>query len=203
MEDYNKEFDGYIGIDEVARGNFFGPSLFVGCDLKVPYTELSFAVDSKTTKKEQRKRLFEKIKDKVEYHLVEIPPSRIDDMGLSKSIKGALEEIINHFGDKKYLYDGKAKFGVENENLETLVKADGKVISVSCASIIAKYHLDLKMEEFDKKYPEYGFLNNAGYATKAHIQAVKDYGFLKEHRMSYNVKELEYLKNKDTTDLLF
>lgn len=53
--DYNEKYQGYIGIDEVARGNFFGPSLFVGVCLKVPYNELSFAVDSKTTTKEQRK----------------------------------------------------------------------------------------------------------------------------------------------------
>jgi len=203
MLDYNKEYDGYIGIDEVARGNFFGPSLFVGCDLKVPYDELSFAVDSKKTNKKQRLELFEKIKDNVDYYLVEIPPTKIDEVGLSSSIKGALEEIINHFSDRKFLYDGKAKFGVEHSTLETLVQADGKVISVSCASIIAKYHLDLKMAEYTKKYPEYGFDKHAGYATKQHIQAVKDYGFLKEHRMSYNVKELAYLKSEEQADILF
>ena len=59
--DYNEKYQGYIGIDEVARGNFFGPSLFVGVCLKVPYNELSFAVDSKTTTKEQRKELYDKI----------------------------------------------------------------------------------------------------------------------------------------------
>ena len=199
--DYNEKYKGYIGIDEVARGNFFGPSLFVGCDLKVPHNELSFVVDSKKTKKTQRKELYEKIKNKVEFHLVEIPPSTIDKIGLSKAIKGALEEIITHFGDRDYLYDGKTKFNVENKRLNTLVKADDKVISVSCASIIAKYHLDLKMEEYNKKYPEYGFANNAGYATKQHIEAVKNHGFLKEHRMSYNVKELEHLKGSNTNIL--
>lgn len=200
---YNEQFDGYVGIDEVNRGGLAAQAIFVGCDLKVPYTELSFAVDSKTTNKKQRKELFEKIKDKVDFHLVEIPPETIDTIGLSRGIKGALEEIINHFGDRKFIYDGKAKFGVENQDLETLVKADGKVVSVSCASIIAKYHLDLAMEKYDEMYPNYGFINHSGYGTKAHIQAIKDYGFLPIHRMSYNVKELEYLKNKDNTDILF
>lgn len=200
---YNEQFDGYVGIDEVNRGGLAAQAIFVGCDLKVPYTELSFAVDSKTTNKKQRKELYDKIKDKVDFYLVEIPAERIDTIGLSKSIKSALEEIINHFGNRNFIYDGKAKFGVDNKNLETLVKADGKVVSVSCASIIAKYHLDLAMEQYDELYPNYGFINHSGYGTKAHIQAIKDYGFLPIHRMSYNVKELDYLKDKGKTDILF
>lgn len=203
--DYNEKYQGYIGIDEVARGNFFGPSLFVGVCLKVPYNELSFAVDSKTTTKEQRKELYDKIITKVDYHLVRISPQNIDKHGLSKSIKGALEEIINHFPDKKFIYDGKAKFGVENPMLETEIQADSKVVAVSCASIIAKYNLDLLMEEYHKNYPNYGFDTHAGYATKKHIQSVKEYGFLEDHRMSYNVKELEEFKQSinGSSNILF
>ncbi len=188
---------------EVARGNLFGPSLFVGVSLNAPYTELSFAVDSKTTTKEQRKDLFGKIKDHVEFHMVKIPPQKIDSDGLSKCIKGALDEIAGHFLGRKIVYDGKAKFGCEYPLLETEVKADSKVVAVSCASIIAKYHLDLIMEDYHKKYPEYGFNTNAGYGTEKHIEAIKKHGFLPDHRISYNVKELEPLKNKQSTDLLF
>lgn len=135
--------------------------------------------------------------------MVKISPQKIDKDGLSKSIKEALEEIMIYFKGRKTIYDGKTKFGVESPLLETEIKADGKVISVSCASIIAKYNLDLLMETYHKKYPQYGFDTHAGYATKRHIQAVKDYGFLPDHRMSYNVKELEEFKNQQTTDLLF
>lgn len=202
-ENFNEKYDGYVGIDEVNRGGLFGPSIFVGVSLKVPYTELSFAVDSKTTTKEQRKALYTKIINNVDYRLVEIPPQKIDSDGLSKCIKGALDEITNHFDGRKIVYDGKAKFGCEYALLETEVKADSKVVSVSCASIIAKYNLDLIMEDYDKKYPNYGFANHAGYGTERHIEAIKKYGFLPDHRMSYNVKELEPLKNKQTTDLLF
>jgi ribonuclease HII len=200
---YNEKYDTYIGIDEVARGNLFGPSIFVGVDLKVPYSELSFAVDSKTTTKEQRKELYHKIINNVDYHLVKIPPSSIDDKGLSLCIKGALEELIAYFDGRYIVYDGKTKFGVEYPLLETEVKADGKVVSVSCASIIAKYNLDLLMEEYHSKYPEYGFNTHAGYGTKKHIQAIKDHGFLPDHRMSYNVKELDYMKKDNAVDILF
>jgi ribonuclease HII len=202
-ENYNIKYDGYVGIDECSRGNVFGPCLFVGVSLKVPYTELSFAVDSKTTTKEQRKVLYSKIIDNVDYHLVKIPPQKIDADGLSKCIKEALDEITNHFNGRKIVYDGKAKFGCEYPLLETEIKADSKVVAVSCASIIAKYNLDLIMEEYHKVHPQYCFNTNAGYGTEKHIDAIKKYGFLPDHRMSYNVKELEYLKSKNSTSLLF
>jgi len=200
--DYNEKYNGYIGIDEVARGNLFGPSLFVGVKLRVPYEELSFAVDSKTTKKSQRTEMVEKIKNGVEYCLIEIPPSDIDAKGLSPCIKEALEKIKGYFGeDEKYLYDGNKTFGATD--IETLVKADGKVISVSCASIIAKSMLDTLMESYHETYPEYGFDTNAGYGTEKHINAIKEYGYTPLHRMSYKVKALEEFKAKETTNLLF
>jgi len=49
----------------------------------------------------------------------------------------------------------------------------------------------------------YNFLNNAGYATKDHIEAIKEHGYTPIHRKSYNVKELEAWKNKQSSDLLF
>lgn len=198
---YNEEYLNYIYIDEVSRGNLAGPSIFCAVDLKVPYEELSFAVDSKTTKKKQRSEMINKIKENTEYFLVFIDNTKIDSDGLSKCIKDALNEIKEHFPDRQYLYDGNKTFGTTD--IETLVKADAKVIGVSCASIIAKYTLDLKMEEFDSLYPQYGFLSNSGYGTKAHIEAIKKYGYCPIHRRSYNIKELSGLESKDQTDFLF
>ena len=200
--DYNEQYKDYIGIDECARGNLFGPCIFVGVKLRVPYEQLSFAVDSKTTKKAQRSEMIDKIKNCVQYCLVEIPPQDIDSKGLSTCIKGALEQIKEYFGkDEKYLYDGKSVFNCEG--IDTLIKADAKVISVSCASIIAKSFLDTLMEGYHKKYPEYGFINNSGYGTKQHIAAIKEYGYTDLHRKSYKIKALEDEVIKDTTNILF
>lgn len=146
--------------------------------------------------------MIQKIKDSVEYVLIEIPPQDIDNQGLSLCIKGALEQIKEYFGtNEKYLYDGNKTFGAVG--IETLIKADGKVISVSCASIIAKQFLDILMEEYHERFPEYGFNTNAGYGTAKHIQAIKDYGYTPLHRLSYKVKALQEFEIKNTTDLLF
>ena len=39
--------------------------------------------------------------------------------------------------------------------------------------------------DLDKKYPMYDFKNNKGYPTKKHLDAIDQYGILKEHRKSY------------------
>lgn len=161
------------------------------------------ADDSKKTTHTQREEIYQDIIKGVDYHLVKVEPSKIDKDGLSKCIKEALEEIINHFPNEKYLYDGKAKFGVENPNLETLVKADALVKGVGAASIIAKVHKDRLMEEHAKTYPQYGFETNSGYGTPKHIQAIIDYGYTPIHRRSYKIKQLQDKEIKDSTDLLF
>ena len=189
-------------MSKVARGNLFGPCIFVGVKLIVPYEQLSFAVDSKTTKKAQRSEMVDKIKNGVQYYLVEIPPQDIDSKGLSLCIKGALEQIKEYFGeDEKYLYDGNKAFGATD--IETLVKADAKVISVSCASIIAKSFLDTLMEGYHKKYPEYGLNTNSGYGVPKHIAAIKEYGYTDLHRKSYKIKALENETIKNSTNILF
>lgn len=64
-------------------------------------------------------------------------------------------------------------------------KADDKYISVSAASIIAKVYRDRLMINLSKLYPEYGFERNFGYGTKIHTEAIKKYGFLPIHRLSF------------------
>jgi len=97
--------------------------------------------------------------------------------------------IKNHFKDSDFIYDGNNAHGVSG--LTMLVKADAKVSIVAAASIIAKVEKDKRMKEWDEKYPEYDWKNNAGYATKAHIQAIRENGFSEIHRMTFRIKELE------------
>ena len=68
---------------------------------------------------------------------------------------------------------------------KAIIKGDQKVISISAASIIAKVTRDKMMDDYDKKYPQYGFEIHKGYGTKAHYKAIKKHGFSKEHRRSF------------------
>ena len=68
---------------------------------------------------------------------------------------------------------------------ENIIKGDALSYNIAAASILAKVHRDRMMENFDMKYPEYGFAKHKGYGTKAHIEALKKYGKCKIHRDTF------------------
>ena len=77
----------------------------------------------------------------------------------------------------------------------SIIKGDLKSITISAASVIAKVTRDHMLYELDEKYPMYDFKHNKGYPTKKHIEAIKEYGIIKEHRRSYSPVK-EYVNNK-------
>lgn len=160
------------------------------------------ADDSKKLSYKQRDEMILAIKENVQYVTVITTAKEIDAVGLSLSIRKSLAYIISHFGNhEKYLYDGNNSFGFSNIN--TLINADALVKGVGAASIIAKHTKDAMMLSHHIKYSMYGFDTNSGYATKKHIEAIKEYGYCELHRMTYNVKSLEVWKNQKTVSMLF
>ena len=70
-------------------------------------------------------------------------------------------------------------------NTTSIIKGDAKSISIAAASVIAKVTRDRMMYELDEKYPMYNLASNKGYGTKKHIEAIKEYGITKYHRLSF------------------
>jgi len=195
LKELDKFYENYVGIDEAGLGNVAGSLIFVGAKIKEGYDihDIAFANDSKSMSKKKREKLYEDVIKVVDYHVVEIYPKYIDENGKEQACKTALEMIKGHFRNDsesvKFVYDGNNAHGVQG--LDMLVKADAKVSIVAAASIIAKVQKDIRMKEWDEKYPEYDWVQNAGYATKAHIQAIRENGFSEIHRMTFKIKELE------------
>ena len=69
----------------------------------------------------------------------------------------------------------------------TIVKGDGKYLSIAAASILAKTYRDDYMDELAKEYPQYDWLSNKGYPTKKHREAIRQYGITPYHRKSFNM----------------
>jgi len=176
---------GICGIDEAGRGPMAGPLVMAGVVLKKNIEGLN---DSKKLTPKKREALFEEIKANSIYKIVEVDNKIIDEKGLSFAIKFCLDEIIKSIEAKRYIFDGNSKFGFD---IETMIKGDSKVAQISAASILAKVTRDRYMIEIVKKYPEYGFEKHKGYITKAHIEAVKKYGYSEIHRKSYKIKALQ------------
>ena len=69
----------------------------------------------------------------------------------------------------------------------TIVKGDGKYLSIAAASILAKTYRDDYMNGLAKEYPQYDWLSNKGYPTKKHREAIRQFGITPYHRKSYNL----------------
>jgi len=174
------------GIDEAGRGPIAGSLVVAGVVLKQPVEGL---MDSKKISEKKRELLYPEILDNADCHIVSFPAHSVDELGISECMTIALQEIQSTIQCDRYLFDGNTTFGVKN--LETMVKADAQVPEVSAASILAKVTHDREMIEFAKSYPEYGFEKHKGYGTKAHVEAIKKYGYTPEHRRSFRLKALE------------
>ena len=174
------------GIDEAGRGPLAGNLVIAGCILTGKVDGLN---DSKKLTEKKRETLYELIIQNSFYHIVRFSPKQIDNNGISKCLADGLHEIMQHLQTDNYLFDGNTTFGVAN--LQTMVKADGKIAEVSAASILAKVTHDRDILIEAQKYPHYFFEKHKGYGTKLHIEMIKKYGYCDIHRRSYKLKALE------------
>lgn len=174
------------GIDEAGRGPLAGNLVMAGCILNADIEGLN---DSKKLSGKKREALYELIILNATYHIVEFSPQEIDKNGISHCLREGLEDIISTLNADEYLFDGNSSFGVKN--LQTMIKADGKIAEVSAASILAKVTHDRDIIKKAPLYPQYQFEKHKGYGTKLHIEMIKKYGYCDLHRRSYRVKALE------------
>ncbi len=177
------------GIDEAGRGPFAGPLVVAGVILD---KEIEGLNDSKKLTEKKREKLFSTIKENSSSHIVFIDNKTIDSIGLSLCLKQAIEEIMETLKTDNFLMDGNTTFGIPN--LKCLIKADATIKEVSAASILAKVSRDRYMVEISSKYPKYNFEKHKGYGTKAHIDAIIEFGYTDMHRKSYKIKRLNQIK---------
>ncbi len=173
-----------IGIDEVGRGAWAGPLLFVAVALG---NEINGLADSKKLSKKTREKLALEIKQKAKFvGCGWVSPSEVDDLGLTKASELACIRALKDAPQaEKILIDGSINFCKELPNSECIIDGDDKIIEISAASIVAKVERDNFMALQAKIYPNYAFESNVGYGTKKHIDAIKLNGLTPIHRWSY------------------
>lgn len=191
------------GIDEAGRGPIAGPLVVAGVVIK---NEIKGLNDSKQLSEKKREALFDTIKENTYHHIVFTDAKTIDEIGLSLCLKNSILEIMQKLQENSssFLMDGNTSFGIQN--LEHKIKADATVQEVSAASILAKVSRDRYMCEIAGDYPNYNFQKHKGYGTKAHVDAIKEFGRSDQHRFTFKLKALgeETIKtNKATQKSLF
>ena len=113
-------------------------------------------------------------------------PERIDEINILQATYEAMREAIGKLKVTPdiLLNDAVTIPGVDIKQIP-IIKGDAKSRSIAAASIMAKVTRDRMMEQYDALYPEYGFAKHKGYGTKAHIEALKEYGPCPIHRRTF------------------
>ena len=173
------------GIDEAGRGPLAGPVSV--CAVIMPYDEMIDGVnDSKKVSIKKREKLYDEIKSRcISYKSVLIDNEVIDDINILEATKKAMREAVMGLSvEPDVVLIDAVKLALPYKTL-SIIKGDATSYAIACASIIAKVERDRLMDEYDKKYPEYGFSKHKGYGTKAHIDAIKTYGATPIHRKTF------------------
>lgn len=189
MLDYEKNFNCKLiaGVDEAGRGPLAGPVVCACVIMPMQSEKIIEGVnDSKKLSAKKREELFDKIVDiAISYSIVEIDEKTIDEINILQATKLGMKRAVEHLKvlpDLVLVDAVKIDVALPQENI---IKGDALSYNIAAASILAKVHRDRLMENFDKKYPEYGFAKHKGYGTKAHIEALKKYGKCEIHRDTF------------------
>ncbi len=192
MADYSLEssIDGVVaGVDEVGRGAWSGPVVACACIIPKVQSEPFWQdiIDSKKLSIKKREYLYAKLTDCCDFALGVVESSIIDECNILQATFLAMKQAVDGLNNdvKIVLVDGNHKLPFADINSIAVVKGDEKSLSIAAASIIAKVYRDRLMAELAKKHHVYGWEKNKGYGTKAHMQAIKDYGICEQHRKSF------------------
>jgi ribonuclease HII len=191
-----RELKFVIGIDEVGRGPFAGPVAVCAFIMPSSFKTVSFGPlkDSKKLTPQKREEIFCKLKslkkqNKINYSVCYESSKRIDELGLTKTIKNCIKKALKNIKANPenclILLDGGLKAPEEFKNQKTIIKGDEKERSIAFASIVAKVSRDALMCRLAKKYPKYGFEIHKGYGTKKHCEIIRKNGICAEHRKCF------------------
>ena len=183
----DKGFKLVCGVDEAGRGPLAGPVCAAAVILP-ENCEIEGLNDSKKISEKKREALFGIIKEKaIAYSIAFGTLQEIEEYNILEATYIAMNRAIDGL-DKKAdfaLIDGnRVPKGIKIP-CETVVKGDSHSCSIAAASILAKVTRDRLMLEYDKKYPQYLFAQHKGYGTKAHYEAIRQYGVCEIHRLSF------------------
>ena len=183
---FDEGFQVICGVDEAGRGPLAGPVCAAAVILP-PNLEIPGLNDSKKLTDKRRRELFPIIKEQaLAYGIGFASHEEIDQINILQATYLAMERALTQLSVKPdlALIDGnRAKdFGLP---VRTVVHGDSLSASIAAASVLAKVTRDDLMMEQDQLYPQYGFAIHKGYGTKAHYEALRNYGPSPVHRMTF------------------
>lgn len=175
------------GVDEAGRGPLAGPVVCAAVILPLCDNEIIKGVDdSKKLSAKKRQQLFPIIMQKaIAVKISEVSAAEIDSINIYQAVKLGMKECIEGLSVKPDIVLCDAMTADCQIKQISIVKGDAKSYLIGAASIVAKVYRDGLMEQFDKKFPLYGFAEHKGYGTKSHIEKLKESGPCEIHRSTF------------------
>lgn len=183
---YDSGVDVICGVDEAGRGPLAGPVVVAACILP-QFLKIPGLNDSKKVSSKKRDELYKIIvKNAIAYKVVFISSKEIDSLNILEATKKGMKEAIYGLSTKpQHVLIDAVKLDDLEISSTSIIHGDALSSSIAAASILAKVSRDRYMEKMDIKYPNYGFKNNKGYGTKAHMEALEIYGPCPIHRKTF------------------
>lgn len=204
LENIYKKYNLIIGVDEVGRGCLAGPVVSCAIIMKKD-SNIEGVTDSKKLSKKKRLALYDKILEEcVGYGIGIVDNVKIDEINIKQASRLAMKIAISNIKDLDgnkvsgdFLITDAEKVDVDIPQIN-LIHGDELSYVVSCASIIAKEYRDSMFAEYEKKYPNYNFIKNVGYGTKAHYKGIDENGVTPIHRVTFLKKYFEKKKEYES-----
>ncbi|MBR1978305.1 MAG: ribonuclease HII [Akkermansia sp.] len=187
MAAYAEGYHYVCGIDEAGRGPLAGPVMTAAVMLPQGY-ELPGLNDSKKLTARKREELYAALMAdaRVLKCVAQASVEEIDKLNILRATHLAMARAAQGLPQQPdmCLIDGLPVPGFPLPS-RSLVKGDARCLSIAAASILAKVSRDHYMQELARQYPHYGFERHAGYGTRQHMQAIRQYGITPHHRRSF------------------
>lgn len=189
MHFYEEKYSQYrciCGIDEAGRGPLAGPVVAAAVILPKD-AEILYLNDSKKLSAKRREELYDEIQEKaIAIGIGMAGPARIDEINILQATYEAMRQAIGQLSiEPEVLLNDAVTIPEVVIPQVPIIKGDAKSVSIAAASVIAKVTRDRLMEEYDQVLAGYGFADNKGYGSAAHIAALRKLGPTPIHRRTF------------------
>ena len=193
----NHFYDNVIeaGCDEAGRGCLAG-SVYAAAVIFPKDYENALLNDSKQLSAKKSYMLREIVEgDALAWAVGIVTPEEIDKMNILNASIFAMHRALDllKVRPEAVIVDGNRFKPYQNLPYSTIVKGDGKYLSIAAASILATTYRDDYMAGLAEQFPQYDWKSNKGYPTKKHREAIKSFGITPFHRKSFTLLPPEEL----------
>lgn len=195
LKNYYEQGRVEAGCDEAGRGCLAG-SVYAAAVILPPDYHNERLNDSKKLTARQRYALRQDIeRDAVAWAVGVVTPQEIDQINILNASILAMHRALDQLQvrPEAIIVDGNHFKPYRDLPHTTIVKGDGKYLSIAAASILAKTYRDDEMVRLAQEYPDYDWQHNMGYPTRKHREAIRQHGITPYHRRTFNLLGSEEL----------